>query len=245
MRGLDRAVLATALDAKAGAAPGTPPGSEAGGWPYASLVLVALTHAAAPLLLISDLAEHTRNIKADPRVSLLFDGTAGLVDPLTGARVTLTGRARRLPEGHERDRAVARFTARHPSAAMYAGFKDFHLYAVDPERAHLVAGFGRIHWAERGDILLDVSEAGALAEAEADVVAHMNEDHADAIGLYATRLLGATAGDWRMTGVDPEGADLRAGGAVLRLPFDKRADDAEAARVELVRLVKRARGQAG
>ncbi|MFO0294159.1 MAG: DUF2470 domain-containing protein [Rhodospirillales bacterium] len=90
----------------------------------------------------------------------------------------------------------------------------------------------------------DCADAGELAAAESGVVAHMNEDHADAVQLYATRLLGRQGEGWRMTGVDPEGADLRRGGEVARLGFDRRATTAEAARVELVRLVKRARAAA-
>ena len=96
------------------------------GWPYASLVLTACDHDASPLLLISALAEHTKNITADPRVSLLFDGTSGLADRLTGARATVLGRAERSQEPRHRDR----FLARHASAALYAGFGDFAFYRV-------------------------------------------------------------------------------------------------------------------
>jgi heme iron utilization protein len=133
MRGLDRATLATSRE----------------GWPFASLVLSALDDMGAPLLLLSDLAEHAKNIKAEPRVSLLYDGTAGLDDPLTGPRVTVLGRARETTDTVRLDR----FLARHPSAKLYAGFKDFRLYRVALERAHLVAGFGRIHWVEAAQLL--------------------------------------------------------------------------------------------
>lgn len=222
MRTLDRAALATSQ----------------GGWPYASLVLAAVGYDASPLLLLSDLAEHTRNIKRDPRVSLLFDGTAGRDDPLTGARVTVLGEARSA----EDQLLLARFTARHPSAAAYAGFADFHLYRVAVTRAHLVAGFGRIDWIA-ADALLFPDAALALAAAESEILRHMNEDHADAIDLYATRLLGMEGGGWRQTGVDPEGIDLRRGGMVARLDFTTPVGDAEGARTELVRLAKRARGE--
>lgn len=221
MRSLDRATLATSLD----------------GWPYASLVLTALDHAAHPLLLLSDLAEHTKNLKADARASLLFDGTAGRDDPLTGARVTVVGRIKRL----EDKPLMARFCARHPSAQFYAGFKDFNLYRLVVERAHLVAGFGKIDWVEASALLTPTSEAGALAEAEAEIVAHMNEDHGEAVELYATKLLGLEGGGWVMTGVDPEGLDLRRGGAVARVDFREPVKDAMAARSELVRLAGEAR----
>jgi len=231
MRGLDRATLATVQR----------DGDAAAGWPYASLVLVALDHAARPLLLVSTLADHTKNLAGDPRVSLLFDGTAGLDEPLTGPRLSLLGRAARSEDAGDR----ARFLARHPGAALYAGFGDFAVWRVEPTRGHLVAGFGRVHWFEAADLLLDVG-AGALAAAEARIVAHMNDDHADAVQHYA-RMLGASGADggWSLTGVDPEGADLRRGGAVLRLPFARVVADAAGARDELVRLAGEARGRAG
>ncbi len=224
MRALDTATLATA--------------QHDGGWPYASLVLVAADHDATPLLLISTLAEHTRNLAAEPRVSLLFDGTAGLDSRLTGARVTVLGRAERTDAPHHRQR----FLARHPDAAGYAGFGDFAVYQIAIERAHLVAGFGRIDWISAGDLLYPLPAAFPLREQEPGVVGHMNADHADAIQLYATRLLGAGDAGWRMTGCDAEGCDLRRGGEVLRLDFDRPVHSADGARVELVRLVKRARG---
>ena len=135
LRRADRAALATAL---------------ADGGPYASLVLTALDLDASPLLLLSDLAEHSRNIARDPRVSLLFDGTAGLADPLTGARASLVGRAAVSRE----PALMARYIARHPSAEGYAAFADFKLYRVEIDRAHLVAGFGKIHWVEGTEIRL-------------------------------------------------------------------------------------------
>ena len=130
----DRASLSTRL-AKA-------PNIDLNGWPYGSLVLMAVAGDGAPLLLLSDLAEHAKNIAADLRVALLIDGTAGLADPLTGPRVTILGRAEKSADG----RLKELFVARHPSAKLYAGFADFHLYRVAITGAHLVAGFGRIHW---------------------------------------------------------------------------------------------------
>ena len=222
MRTLDRATLATSQD----------------GWPYASLVLAAVDHDASPLLLLSDLAEHSKNLKRDSRASLLFDGTAGRDDPLTGPRVTVLGEVKPVAD----PRLMARFTARHPSATGYAGFADFHLYRLDIARAHLVAGFGRIH-PIAADALLSPAPA-ALAEAESDILQHMNQDHGEAIELYATQIAGASGSGWRMTGIDPEGIDLRRGGVVVRLDFPAPVGDAEAARTALVRLARQARGTA-
>jgi hypothetical protein len=209
------------------------------GAPYASLVMAACDQDGSPLLLLSRLAEHTRNLLADARVSLLYDGTAGLDSPLTGARVSVQGRADATPEPRHR----ARYLARHPDAAQFADFGDFAFYRVAVERAHLVAGFGRIHWVEAAGLLPDLGRAGALAEAEPGIVAHMNDDHADAIQLYATRLLGADGEGWTMTGIDLEGCDLRRVGRVLRLPFLRPIRNSAEARATLVELVKQARAR--
>lgn len=224
IRGAGRAALAT----RAGA----------DGWPYASLVLTACGHDAAPVLLISDLAEHTRNVAADPRAALLFDATAGLADPLTGSRLTVQGRLAR----DDSPALAARFVARHPSAADYAGFGDFHVWRMEPSRAHMVAGFGRIHWIEAAALVLDAGPAAPLAAAEAGIVGHMNADHRDALDLYAARLMGLTGAGWTMTGIDPEGLDLRREGELARLDFDVAVHNAADARKILVQLVAKARG---
>ena len=188
------------------------------------------------MLLISTLAEHTKNIASDPRVSLMFDGTAETSDRLSGARVTVVARANPSDVASDRER----FLGRHPGAAMYADFPDFGFYRVEPERAHLVDGFGKIEWIDAGNLLLPGDHA-ALQSSERDIVAHMNADHADAIELYATKLLGHPAGGWQMTGCDPEGCDLALNGKVARLEFPTTITDAQSARRALVALVDEAR----
>lgn len=221
MRSLDRATLAT--------------GMAGDGWPYGSLVMVAVDQDGSPLLLLSDLAEHTSNLKADPRVSLLFDGTVGYNEPLTGPRATVLGRIETVTD----ERMIERYLRRHPSARMFASFKDFNFYRVTVERAHIVAGFGRIHWVAASEILAD--RMLELEAAEAGIVAHMNEDHADANQLYASELLGLCGEGWDMTGCDTEGCDLRLGGAIARVEYDAPVSDAEETRQALVALVQRAR----
>ncbi len=227
IRSLDRASFATFGRADS-------PAAES---PYVSLVLVASDYDASPLMLVSTLADHTRNLLADPRVALLFDGTVGLAEPLTGPRVSLLGRAERTDDPRHR----ARYLARHPGAAVYADFKDFAFWRIAMVRAHLVAGFGKIHWLPAGDIRFDPAPAAELIAHEDEIVAHMNSDHGEAIELYATRLLGRTGGGWRMTGLDPEGADLKRAGEVARLAFASPVSDPELARAELVRLARLAR----
>jgi heme iron utilization protein len=221
LRGCDRATLASSLS----------------GAPYASLVLVAADLDASPLLLLSDLAQHSRNIGFDPRVALLFDRTEGHPDPLAGPRLSVLGQA----EAVDDRRLLARFTARHPSAKRYAGFADFRLYRVRVERGHLVAGFGRIEWIAAGELLF-TSDPGALAAAEPAIVAQINDEQAAAVEFHAQRLLGRAGSGWRITGVDPEGADLRRGGETARLDFAAPALTPEAARAALARLADEARG---
>lgn len=207
------------------------------GWPYASLVLAATDPAGRPLLLLSRLAEHRRNLAAEPRCSLLYDGTAGLGERLTGSRITLLCRARPVADPVCR----ARFLARHPGATNYVDFADFGFFLLEAERAHLVAGFGRIRWIEGAD--LRVEAPAELVAAEPDIVAHMNADHGDAIRLFATRLLGLPGKEeWRMTGIDSEGCDLAGGARTARLGFSRRIASAADARAELVRLTRTARG---
>ncbi|HKU97023.1 MAG TPA: DUF2470 domain-containing protein [Vineibacter sp.] len=234
MRGRDRATLASALPV-----PLAGPQDNSAAWPYASLVLAAVDHDVAPILLLSTLAEHSKAIAADPRVSLLFDGTGDLAQPLTGPRLTVLGQAQRTTDPRLRQR----FLARHPDAALYADFGDFHFYRIDIVRAHLVAGFGRIRWIERADLTTDPVPAALIAR-EADIISHMNNDHADAIDLYATRLLGRTGAGWQMTGIDASGCDLRRAGEVARLDFAAPVHDADQARATLVALVKQARATA-
>jgi putative heme iron utilization protein len=209
------------------------------GRPYVSLVACACDSDASPLLLLSDLAQHTKNLLADPLVSLLFEHTACRPDPLAGPRLSLLGHAERC----EDPRAAARFAARHPASAAYASFADFHLYRVVIERGHLVAGFGRIAWIAAEHLRFG-ADAAALAAAEAEIVANMNADHGEAIALYAERLLGQPGGGWRMTGIDPEGVDLRQDGETARLDFAEPAVTPAAARRALVTLARQARDAA-
>jgi heme iron utilization protein len=206
------------------------------GDPYCSLVNVATAADGAPLLLISRLAIHTKNILADPRVSLMLDERKE-GDPLQGARVMLMGSATATMDEHAR----RRYLARQPEAEIFAGFADFAFYEIKLKGAHLVAGFGRIVDLKPADLLTDISDAESLIDAEPGVIEHMNQDHAEACRLYATKLLGAPDGDWRCVGCDPEGLDLQWNRVGLRLPFPQRVSDPQALRRTLVELVQKAR----
>jgi putative heme iron utilization protein len=206
------------------------------GDPYCSLVNVATAADGAPLLLLSGLAVHTQNLLADARVSLLlYERMAG--DPLDGARVMLAGSATATDDPVHR----RRYLARQPEADLFVGFKDFAFYRVAIKTAHLVAGFGRIVDLPAGQMLTDIAEAGPLLEAEAEICAHMNADHADTLRLYATRLLGAPDGAWRCAGCDPEGLDLQLGRTALRLPFGQSVRSPGVLRQMLKQLAEAAR----
>jgi putative heme iron utilization protein len=212
----------------------------ADGAPSCSLVNVASAADGSPLLLLSDLAVHAKNLAADARASLLLaDAATG--DPLAAPRISLGGRCERLPPGPAEAAHRARYLARHPSTAGYAAFADFALYRMTLTGGHLVAGFGRIVGLTPQQILTDLTDAAELVDAEAGAVAHMNEDHADAVALFATKLLGAAEGRWRMTGIDPDGCDLAHDGQVRRLDFPQRVTTAQHLRQTLVALTAAAR----
>jgi len=206
------------------------------GDPFCSLVNVATAPDGAPLLLLSTLAVHTKNILADPRASLMLDERKDR-DPLEGARVMLMGTL--VPTADANARAA--YLRRHPDAEMFAGFADFAFYRMTISRAHLVAGFGRIVDLAAQDLLLDVSDAEPLLAAEADAIAHMNTDHAEACRLYATKLLGGPDGAWTCVGVDPEGLELQCGRMALRLFFPQRVTGPGPLRAVLKELAAKAR----
>jgi putative heme iron utilization protein len=194
-----------------------------GGTPYASLVNVATDIEGQPLILVSTLAWHTRNLLADGRASLMVAEPPASGDALTGPRVTVMGRF--VPSESEQVRR--RYLARHPQAALYASFGDFGFWRMEPELAHAVAGFGRIETLNVNEVF---PSAPDMAELEAGAIAHMNEDHADAVRRYATRLLGASEGDWKIAAIDPDGAEITTDEEVLRLTFPEPVYHADALR---------------
>src|SRR5438552_10333071 len=211
------------------------------GDPYCSLVNLASHPDGSPILLISRLAVHTKNMLADARVSLMLDERAA-GDPLEGARIMLAGRV--AEAGNDDVRILRRrYLNAHPSAEAFADFKDFSFFQIKPTGTHLVAGFGRIVDLKPAQFLTPIDDAAALVEAEQGAVEHMNADHRDTMNLYATRLLGAEAADWRCTGCDPDGLDMQASATVLRLEFPERVTGPGELRKMLVRLAEEARAK--
>jgi len=214
---------------------------DAGGAPFTSLVTVATTPEGEPILLLSDLARHTQNIARDQRAGLLLVAPGGEGgDPLAGARLSVSGSiARETDPNHRR-----RFLAHHAEAAGYSEFADFNFYKLTVTAAHLVAGFGRIVDLTPDELLTDCADCAALIAGEAGAIAHMNDDHADTLALYARRLCGMPGGAWIATGVDPGGLDLRAGAMRARIDFPAKVRTGDALRTTLVRLAAEARAKA-
>jgi hypothetical protein len=214
----------------------------ADGYPYGSVVSYAVDDGGAPLLLISELAEHTVNVRRDERVSMLVAAaTARRGDPLGSARLTLLGRMRLVD-----DQAAPRATylERHPYAAGYVDFSDFSFWRLAVENCRFVGGFGHMSWvnadAYRG------AAVDPLAEEAAAIVSHMNDDHADANLLYVTvhaRL--EHASDATMVGIDRYGVTLRAatpaGPRLARVAFPETLREPDQARGALIELLHRAR----
>jgi putative heme iron utilization protein len=211
------------------------------GDPYCSLVNVATHPDNSPILLISRLAVHTRNILGDSRVSLMLDERAE-GDPLEGSRIMLNGRAEQAA-GSELEILRRRYLKAHPSAETFVDFEDFSFFRIKPGGTHLVAGFGRIVDLKPERFLTDISGAEALLEAEQGAVDHLTAAHRDAINLYATRLLGAAAAEWFCSGCDPDGLDLQAANKTLRLDFPERVTGPGELRKMLVELADQARAK--
>lgn len=206
--------------------------TSAAGQPYASLVTPASAPDGSLLLLLSDLSEHTRHLRADSRCSLLVAGAPADANPQTTPRVTLTG----VAEPAADPLLTARYLAVHPYAAMYAGFADFSLWQVRPLGGLFVGGFGRAARLHVADLSSDPVVAAAVAVAEVSILSHCNADHADALAAIA-----GVPGAWRMVAVDPDGCDLAGGERVIRVHFSAPAADPDGVRRELVRLARAGR----
>ena len=216
--------------------------TQAAGQPFASLVTPATAGDLSILLLLSSLSEHTRQLRAEPRCALLFQGQAAEVNPQTAPRVTLTGLAAPVPAA-EVPGLKARFLAKHPYAALYADFGDFALWRIAPAAAQLVGGFARALRLRGAELLPDPAAVAALAAAEPEILGHMNGDHAAAVAAIGAALPGGGPGAWRMVALDPDGAELALEDRVLRLNFSAPQADPEGVRAELIRASREARAQ--
>jgi putative heme iron utilization protein len=211
------------------------------GAPMASRVAVATDLDGAPVILVSALSAHSGALVADPRCSLLL-GEPGKGDPLAHPRISLSCTASRLDAGSlDHARVSRRYLNRHPKAKLYAGFADFSFFRLEPHRAALNGGFGKAYALSGDDLLTPGPATEGLATSEQSAVDHMNDDHLDAIAIYASHFAKAPPGNWVMTGIDADGFDLADGDEVRRVFFARPLADAAEIRDVLVQMVREGR----
>ncbi|MEW5848228.1 MAG: DUF2470 domain-containing protein [Myxococcota bacterium] len=211
------------------------------GYPFGSVAPYALSARGEPLILISTLAVHTRNLQADPRCSLMVLERAFSADPQACGRLTLLGRCERT-QGEENTDGRARYLARHPQAAGHLKMHDFHLHVLRVEHVRFIAGFGRMGWLNAADLLWDPAQDPVRAAAD-DVCAHMNQDHRPALKDLFRGLRGMEVDAPVMTGVDAFGLEVRtsAEGEAHRFHFSHPVTDVEKVRQAVIELIRQAR----
>jgi len=205
--------------------------------PYVSFVNIAPVPSGHPIILISKLAWHSRNILARPEGSLMVSEIPVSGDALTGPRVTVMGHFEPVPAAE----IAQRYAHHHPAALAYLDFPDFSFWRLIPQKIHAVAGFGRIETMEPDEVFLPENIVAAVMASADSAILHMNEDHADALGLYAERLLCGEPGKWQITSIDPDGAHLQGDGRVLRLIFERPAEKGDDLRQAFLSLAQKAR----
>lgn len=214
------------------------------GFPYGSLVAVALDGDGRPLFLLSTLAEHTGNLVAQPESSVLITEPLGAhSEPLALGRVTVIGKTSKVPDAEKAEvREV--FLAQQPSASYYVDFGDFAFYRLEPVALRYVGGFGRMSWVTADDYR--AAEADPLAPFASGILTHMNDDHANAVLGYATGLCGITeATSAKLTAVDRYGFELAAitpsGPRAGRVAFDHPVSTSDEVRKAMIDLIQRVR----
>jgi putative heme iron utilization protein len=214
------------------------------GFPFGSVAPYGVGAAGRPTFLISTMAMHTQNLAEDPRASLLVTQPGWTEDPLAGSRVSLLGRVTPVPEA-EVEPVRTDYLARHEQARYWVDFDDFAFYRLDVVDLYFVAGFGAMGWVEADEYRTAVPDP--LAEAAPKIVSHMNQDHADALVLYARAFANTEADSATMTAVDRLGFRIRAQSADrltgLRINFPHEAHTADEVRKLLIEMLATARAQ--
>ena len=209
------------------------------GYPFGSVAPFVLNHDCQPIILISNIAEHTKNIIANPKVSLVVFG--GTDDLQANARLTLLGDAIRIDK--EDAHLRARYLRYIPQAASYFDMHDFAFYRIQITQTRYIAGFGKMSWMTGIDM---TPPANQLAEVETSIIEHMNADHSDSLIAYCEHFHGILPQSAEMLGIDCDGIDVKAvnengGSLTLRFNFEAPISDAASARAALVAMSKLAR----
>ncbi len=200
------------------------------GYPFGSVTPFVLDHQARPVILISTLAEHTKNIEADPRVSLLAHDPS--TDIQANARVTVVGNCARM---EDQTALRARYLRYFPGAADYFATHDFFFYRIEPAHIRFIGGFGAIHWVEVSHF---VTPDNQLASQEDAIIAHMNTDHQHNLVAYCRHFHGVNTSSAHLLGIDTEGFDVRADAQLLRFDFSQPVLDAQDARRALAAMAE-------
>lgn len=212
------------------------------GYPFGSVAPFVLDHDCQPIILISNLAEHTKNIAANPKVSLLV--FAGAEDLQANARLTLLGDATKIDKASDAD-LRARYLRYLPQAAGYFDMHDFSFYRIQIHQARYIGGFGKMSWLSDVDLHEGIAANIALAEQETAIIEHMNADHAENLRNYCKHFHNIDAVSVQMLGIDCDGFDVNAkcesSSTLLRFDFEQPIHDAQSARMALVGMAKAAR----
>ncbi len=204
---------------------------EVEGYPFGSVTPYMVGADGQPVILISTLAQHTRNIRDNPKVSLtILDFRSE--DPLKGGRLTWVSEAEAIPSSDEI--VKQRYVSYFPDAKNYFKTHGFVFYRLRLHRARFIGGFGDILWLDSDEVRM----SNPLEEAEERILDHMNQDHADSLADCCRKLKGMDVKSVRMVGIDADGFDARADGTLVRFEFDTPATTAEAAREVLVKMAR-------
>lgn len=190
-----------------------------GGWPFGSVVPYAVLPSGEPVVLLAEIAEHTRNIAADPRVTLFVIDAKSADRPQAGARAALMARAE-IASGAAAPVAQAAYLDRFPEARGHFSSHGFAFYVLRVERIRWIAGFGSMGWIDRGEWAVPVA-ANPLAAHAQRISDHMNRDHPDSLVVLARRYAGITAAAAKMVGLDATGLDLDIEGKRVRIDFPR------------------------
>lgn len=219
------------------------------GYPFGSVAPFILDHALQPIILISTIAEHTKNILANPKVSLMV--FAGHEDLQASSRLTLMGDAVKI-QADESSEVYTNLRARYcryfPESVGYFAMHDFHFYRINIHQIRYIAGFGKMGWLDGAGLNMEQLIDGQLAKQETSIVDHMNADHADSMRQYCQHFHQISAINVQMLGLDSAGFDVKATLAdhtqkFVRFEFDQVVTDAQSARVALVAMSKAARAE--
>ncbi len=221
-------------------------------FPYSTFTLTAFDYNISPLVLLSNLSEHTTNVLNNNLVSLMLceeqklyqhfpkfkNNPFNYEDPMSRPRVTLIGKLQMTKRFNVKDR----FLLRHPTSKLYSGFSDMNFYRLDIVGAHLVGGFASVKWFTKNDLIC--GEYSNFEKLETDIISHMNDCHQESINLYVSKLLKVKISNskekWKIVGIDPDGFDLRKKERTLRYCFDKSIKDAKQLRGVFIKLHKTA-----